>query len=76
MFPPTFLHPPSPRQFHCKMAVAVATPDTHFDELLLVPPDSTAPESLRDIITEVPFDLDFGEIDLPSCQATETVSFR
>ena len=58
------------------MAVAVVTPDTHFDELLLVPPDSTAPELLRDIITEVPFDLDFRETNPWSCEAAEFVIFR
>ena len=76
LFPPDFLYSSSPCQFHCKLAVAIATPDTHFDELLLVSPVPQAPGSLPLIITEVPFDLDFGETNPRFCEAAEFVIFR
>ena len=58
------------------MAVAVATPDAHFDELLLVPPAPLAPGLLWDIITEVPTVFNFRETNPRSCKAAEFVIFR
>ena len=75
-FPLTCFHPPSPRQFCCKIAVAVTIPELNFGKPLLVPVNSQALGLLCLVITEVPFDLDFGEINLLSCEASATAISR
>ena len=69
VFPPDVF---PPRQFCCKMAVAVASNESNFDELVLVPLPPRDPGSLHLTISEVPTIFEFGDTAPPSREAAPT----
>ena len=58
------------------MDVAVASPDSNFCKLAVIPPIIWVPGLLPLIITEVPFNFDFGEIHPLPREATPTAIIR